>query len=670
MLYAIQDRLNNGEGTSQRRDNGDEVPSWLYRVNKFFEIDHISDDAQKIRLDSMHMFGKALNWHKHFMAKFREVVTWDVYQTHVKKRFESVFEDPIVALKNLKQSTTIQVYQESFKELLNKVDLRNEYAISLFIGGLKEDITYVVRLFKPTSLSDVFCLSKLQEASNSVTKGKHTSWTASSKNNVTPSVNKEGGNKYVPGHKCSGYVFSLVVIRPNVDEDVDLLLLEEGMSGTFHSLVDEQPLISLNALTGLNSYRTMRVAKKLGCMLRKIWPLDVSVANGNMMSSTYECKGFTWVFQGITYSTDVMILPLGGCDMVLGIQWLATLGDIQWNFKTLVTKFTYHGKRVTLRGTQQTTINWMQGKLKKGGNTYKARLSAMSVCVYPATLLKLEIKDSIPKPIAVVLEAYEPVLEVPKELPPPRSHDQIIPLIPNTPPISVRPYRHPPTKKDAIELIVKELLDSGVIRNNQSPFSSPIVMVKKKDGTWRVCVDYKQLNKYIMKEKFPIPVIEELIDELSGSRTHEAHYEFLVMPFGLTNAPSTFQSLMNLVFKDFLRKFVLVFFDDILVYSKSLQDHVEHLNQVLAVLKKHSLFAKFSKCIFATNGVEYLGHIISDKGVSTNNNKIQAIQDWPVPQTLKQLRGFLRLTGYYRSFIKNYAILSQPLTALLRKNAF
>ncbi|GJS46028.1 putative mitochondrial protein [Tanacetum coccineum] len=153
-------------------------------------------------------------------------------------------------------------------------------------------------------------------------------------------------------------------------------------------------------------------------------------------------------------------------------------------------------------------------------------------------------------------------------------------------------------------------------------------------------------------------------------RTHEGHYEFLVMPFGLTNALSTFQSLMNTVFKEFLRKFVLVFFDDILVYSKSLQEHVEHMDQVLTTMKKHSLFAKLSKCTFVTNSVEYLGHIISNKGIYIDKSKIQTMQDWLIPNTLKQLRGFLGLTGYYKRFIKNYALLSQPLTALLKKNDF
>lgn len=323
----------------------------------------------------------------------------------------------------------------------------------------------------------------------------------------------------------------------------------------------------------------------------------------------------------------------------------------------------------------------------------QAELSSMALCVFPIALFQMnqcEAEQPVYDPqITQLLNKYSRVFEVPKELPPHRTHDHHIPLIVGTPPVSIRPYRHLPSQKYAIESMVKELVESRVITASHSPFSSPIVMVKKKRWKLRMCVDYRQLNKNTIKDKFPIPVIEELIDELSGSKvfskldlrsryhqirmnpddiqktafkTHQGHYEFLVMPFGLTNAPSTFQSLMNEVFQACLRKFVLVFFDDILVYSKSADELVQHLSQVLEVMQFHSLYAKQSKCSFVEPKVEYLGHVISKEGVATDPTKIEAMKNWPAPKSLKQLRGFLGLTGYYRRFIQSYAAISQPLT--------
>jgi hypothetical protein len=205
------------------------------------------------------------------------------------------------------------------------------------------------------------------------------------------------------------------------------------------------------------------------------------------------------------------------------------------------------------------------------------------------------------------------------------------------------------------------------------------------------------LNAITVKDCFPIPTVDELLDELFGAkyfskldlrsgyhqillqpedrhktafRTHQGHYEWLVMPFGLTNAPATFQSLMNHIFQHALRKYVLVFFDDILIYSQTWQDHLTHLDAVLKVLQDHTLFVKLSKCSFGVVEIEYLGHMVTGQGVSMDKDKVQDVLNWPTPKNVKQLRGFLGLTAYYRRFIKSYAKIASPLTDLLKKEAY
>jgi hypothetical protein len=304
---------------------------------------------------------------------------------------------------------------------------------------------------------------------------------------------------------------------------------------------------------------------------------------------------------------------------------------------------------------------------------------------------------TMPPEIAMLLYTYRDLFKAPEGLPPQRLQNHAIILKEGSQPVKVKPYRYPHSQKEQIEKMVKEMLDQGIIQPSNSPFSSPIVLVKKKDGSWRFCTDYRALNAITVRDSFPMPTVDELLDELCGAkyfskldlrsgyhqiliqpedrhktafRTHHGHYEWLVMPFGLTNAPATFQCLMNQIFQHALRKFVLVFFDDILVYSTTWKEHLTHLESILQVLQQNTLYVKLSKCAFGVEEIEYLGHVVSGRGVAMETTKVEAVNNWPTPKNLKQLRGFLGLTGYYRRFIKSYAKIAAPLTDLLRKDAF
>jgi hypothetical protein len=242
---------------------------------------------------------------------------------------------------------------------------------------------------------------------------------------------------------------------------------------------------------------------------------------------------------------------------------------------------------------------------------------------------------------------------------------------------------------------LQELLEKGFVRPSTSPYGAPILFVPKKDGGWRLCIDYRALNKITIRNQHPLPRIDEMFEQLHGScvfskldlasgyhqiRMHEdsiektafktryGHYEFVVMPFGLTNAPATFQSVMNTILAPFFDRFVLVYLDDILIYSKSMDEHVEHLKSVLAALREHKLYCKRFKCQFGSKQVEYLGHLLTPQGIMVDPKKVAAIRDWPDPTNVSQLRGFLGLVQYYDAFVDHFADHAFPLTELLMKD--
>jgi hypothetical protein len=392
--------------------------------------------------------------------------------------------------------------------------------------------------------------------------------------------------------------------------------------------------------------------------------LTATVANGEKVSCPGVLRQAPVTIDGREFRVDLFVMPLARFDVLLGTVWMATLGPIIWDFTTRTMTFQQRGRVVCWHGMPPPTA--------PGLHTTTA-------------------DDSL---LDGLLGAFTDVFTEPTGLPPVRTRDHHIVLKPDAAPVAVRPYRYPTAHKDELERQCAAMLEQGTIRRSVSAFSSSVLLVKKPDGSWRFCVDYRALNALTIKDAFPIPVVDELLDELHSARfftkldlrsgyhqvcmqpddvhkttfhTHNGLYEFLVMPFGLCNAPATFQALMNDVLRPFLRRFVLVFFDDILIYSKSWADHLRHLRTVLTELRHHKLFVKRA---FGATSVAYLGHVISEAGVAMDPAKVQAVQDWPVPRSARAVRAFLGLARYYRKFVHNYGTIAAPLTALLKKDGF
>ncbi|KAJ9520381.1 hypothetical protein QJQ45_000131 [Haematococcus lacustris] len=281
--------------------------------------------------------------------------------------------------------------------------------------------------------------------------------------------------------------------------------------------------------------------------------------------------------------------------------------------------------------------------------------------------------------------------DLPSGLPLARAVDHRIDLEPNKRPPVRSTYAMSTLELAELKQQITEMQEKGFIRPSTSPYGSGVLFVRKKDGTFRMCIDYRPLNRITIKNRYPLPRIDNLLDRLHGAsvfskidlrqgyhqiriapedipktafRTRYGHFEFTVMPFGLCNAPATFQRLMNDIFRQELDDCVIVYLDDILIFSRSHADHAQHLRRVLGLLQEHKLYAKLSKCEFGLSQTEFLGHIISSTGIACDPKKITAVETWPVPTTVQDVRSFLGLANFYRRFVKNFADIAAPLTAL------
>lgn len=449
----------------------------------------------------------------------------------------------------------------------------------------------------------------------------------------------------------------------------------------------------------------------------------VTLADGSQQKANgFVCK-VSLIIDGYQDKLDFIVTELEGCDFILGMPWLKHYNpQVDWRGQTLsfldekgekqtlhklntgLTLFKHTNPKLNLITAKQLERNFKDGELEFGAFIFPEYIPYInslfgvsntneSLKFNGPELNREELKVKEIKQL--LLNEFRDVFpeELPPGLPPRREVDHRIELLPGTKPPSRPTYHMSAVELAELKKQLDELLKAGFIRPSKSPFGAPILFVKKKDGTFRMCIDYRALNNITIKNAYPLPRIDELFDRLQGAkyfskmdlrsgyhqicihpddvektafRTRYGHFEFLVLPFGLTNAPATFMHLMNQSFREFLDEFVLVFLDDILIFSKSLEEHEQHLRKVLSTLRKEKLYAKESKCEFFKHEVEFLGHIVGQDGLRMMEDKVKGIMEWPTPSSVTHVRSFLGAAGYYRKFIKDFSVIASPLSDLTK----
>jgi hypothetical protein len=585
------------------------------------------------------------------------MITWQHFCQMIADRFtQANAHEAVERLKNIQQHGSVQSYIDIFEECVQLVKrdhpyLQELFLMSCFIGGLRADIEHDVSGQRPTGILQAYWYAKVYENAAAAKKHYYQSFQSKPRGQTNfrfppkplhlPNVDKPAHNNqparptrecwyckepWNREHRCrQGRTLHIMqeleedtysnteeeqaqtpepayhtapTTPDNTPQKPELMHLSahatEGTAGiaTFSLLltIGGQRAVTLVDSGSSHTFMDNKFALRSTCQLIPATPKKIAIAGGGHLLSDAMIPDTLYFVQGHQFESTFHVLPLQTYDVILGIDWMYQFSPITLDLPLRLLTVCKDGKKITLTDHNQPTTNFLVETAEM------SKLLAKSVLGYIIQIHEMEsTTDSdaptCPEELQPLLKQFASLFTEPK----------------------LRPYRVPHMQKGAMEEIILKMLKNAEIRASLSPYSSPAVMVCKCDGSWRLCVDYRLLNSLTIKNKFPMSVIEDLLDKLNGAmvftkldlrsgyhqirmntadipktafKTHMGHYEYIVVPFGLTNAPATFQKLMNDIFKAHLRSFVLVFFDDILVYSKNMTEHLEHLHTVFTILQQ------------------------------------------------------------------------------------
>ncbi|KFK40147.1 hypothetical protein AALP_AA3G336600 [Arabis alpina] len=620
--------------------NGENAESWVSRVEQYFEIEELVE-YQKLNAVRACFIDKALDWYRWERDRnpFR---SWKDMRSRVVATYAS--HNNTCAGKRLlvlKQEVSVADYCREFIGLATNAPEVPEFILEwTFMNGLKPQIRSRVLTFAPQTLDTMMSVAKM------VDDWSDENWRSPEKISVSAGLSDRTGYNQGSGlstalglKTCTGPSWSKPNSQPHPADHTTAF--RSGDKTNPNHIRPKPPIKRLSPTEmaqrkaadvvvmidsgASHNFISTRLVNQLALTPHTAGNYGVLTGAGITVKGEGICRELTLLVQGLRIRADFLPLALGSADVILEVtlQGDPTLCCSELSLKAWL-KAVEHGE--------------------------------LGVIVEYNGLQSVEQAESagiVPSLLQQVLERYPEVFSDPQGLPPSRGRAHEINLEPGVKPVSVRPFRYPQAQKEEIEKQVTAMLAAGITKESGSPFSSPVLLVKKKDGSWRFCVDYRALNKVTIPHSFPIPMIDQLLDELHGATVFSkldlksGYHQILVKA---TDVPKT-------AFRTHDGQYEFL-------------EHQDHLEMVLLVLQEQQLYANKKKYQFGCKEIEYLGHIISGDGVAADPQKIHAMVSWPEPKNIKALRGFLGLTGYYRNFFRGYGDIAKPLTSLLKKDQF